>query len=275
MTISIPDTLTTDNAEKYIASIRLRSDGLSFSGYIPSVGESFFYSETEFDRSIPYVSSLKELFFSHDFFTWSYRKVQVISVSPGYTLVPERLFDEACKDQLLAFNVSLADQHGLTNVLKEEDARLAFGLSEEIYQFCSRSLARCEFIHHQTPQLWLWKKQSEVSEGRQMFIVLHAQLMDIACYDRGKLLFVNSFPADQPEDALYYILYVWRQAGLDQMRDALYIYGNSLKRNKITGPLRTYIRAVHTLQIPSEAYLMGTGVFQASFDLIALLLCEL
>lgn len=275
MTISIPDTLTTDNAEKYIVSIRLRSDGLSFSGYIPLVGESFFYSETEFDRSVPYVSSLKELFFSHDFLTWSYKKVQVISVSPDYTLVPECLFDEACKEQLLLFNVSSSDQQGLTNVLKEEEARLAFGLSEEVYQFCSRTLVRCEFIHHQVSQLWLWKKQSEGSEGRQMFIVLHTQLIDIACYDRGKLLFVNTFPADQPEDALYYILYVWRQVGLDQMRDAIYIYGNSLKRNKITGLLRTYIRSIHTLQIPSEAYLMGTGVFQASFDLIALLLCEL
>ena len=32
MTISIPDTLTTDNSEKYIVSIRLRSGGLSLSG---------------------------------------------------------------------------------------------------------------------------------------------------------------------------------------------------------------------------------------------------
>ena len=46
MTISIPDTLTTDNSEKYIVSIRLRSGGLSFSGYDPSAGGSFFYRET-------------------------------------------------------------------------------------------------------------------------------------------------------------------------------------------------------------------------------------
>ena len=52
MTISIPDTLTTDNSEKYIVSIRLRSGGLSFSGYDPSAGGSFFYRETEFDRAV-------------------------------------------------------------------------------------------------------------------------------------------------------------------------------------------------------------------------------
>ena len=43
MTISIPDTLTTDNSEKYIVSIRLRSGGLSFSGYDPRLEGSFFY----------------------------------------------------------------------------------------------------------------------------------------------------------------------------------------------------------------------------------------
>ena len=56
MTISIPDTLTTDNSEKYIVSIRLRSGGLSFSGYDPSAGGSFFYRETEFDgRSLSFL----------------------------------------------------------------------------------------------------------------------------------------------------------------------------------------------------------------------------
>ncbi len=59
MTISIPDTLTTDNSEKYIVSIRLRSGGLSFSGYDPSAGGSFFYRETEFDRAVSFISSLR------------------------------------------------------------------------------------------------------------------------------------------------------------------------------------------------------------------------
>lgn len=275
MPISIPDTLTADHSEKYIVSIRLHPDGLSFSGYIPSVGESFFYGETEFDRSVPYISSLKELFFSQEFFTWSYKKVQIIQVSPDYTVVPEPLFEEERKEELFRFNSSSTDQHCLTNVLKEEESRLIFGIYEEIYQFCSRTLVRSDFIHHLTPQLWLWKKQSQASAGRQMFVVLHARMLDIACYDRGNLLFVNSFAADQAEDALYYILYVWRQVGFDQLQDALYIYGNSLRRTKITAVLRTYVHSIHTLQIPSEAYLMGTGVFQASFDLIALLLCEL
>ena len=83
MTISIPDTLTTDNSEKYIVSIRLRSGGLSFSGYDPSAGGSFFYRETEFDRAVSFISSLKEFFFAHEFLTWTYKRINVICVSSG------------------------------------------------------------------------------------------------------------------------------------------------------------------------------------------------
>lgn len=275
MPISIPDTLTTDNSGKYIVSIRLRSDGLSFSGHIPSVGESFFYRETEFDRSVSYISSLKELFFSYEFLTWSYKKVHVIDVSPDYTLVPKALFDEREKDKLLHFNLSQTGVRSLSNSLQTAEAELVFGMQEEVYEFCSRTLVRSDFIHHLTPQLWLWKKQSELLPERQMFVVLHSRMMDIVCYDRGKLLFANTFSSDQADDAVYYLLYVWQQVGLDQRKDALYIFGNSLRKNKITGTVRTYVHHVRTMPIPSEAYLMGTGVFQAPMDLISLLLCEL
>lgn len=275
MPISIPDTLTTDNSGKYIVSIRLRSDGLSFSGHIPSVGESFFYRETEFDRSVSYISSLKELFFSYEFLTWSYKKVHVIDVSPDYTLVPKALFDEREKDKLLHFNLSQTGVRSLSNSLQTAEAELVFGMQEEVYEFCSRTLVRSDFIHHLTPQLWLWKKQSELLPERQMFVVLHSRMMDIVCYDRGKLLFANTFSSDQADDAVYYLLYVWQQVGLDQRKDALYIFGNSLRKNKITGMVRTYVHHVRTMPIPSEAYLMGTGVFQAPMDLISLLLCEL
>ena len=60
MAINLSDKLTADHSENYIMSIRLRSGGLSFSAYSPSVSESFFYRDVEFDRTRPYISSLKE-----------------------------------------------------------------------------------------------------------------------------------------------------------------------------------------------------------------------
>lgn len=275
MTISLPDTLTMGNSEKYKVSIRLWSGGLSFSGYVPSVGNTFFYREAEFDLTKPYVSSLKDFFFAHDFLTWMYKRVRVIAVSPQYTLVPDTFFTEEKKEQFLSYHFSVPEKRVLVDSLKEDNAKVVYGLDEEVYEFCSRSLVNPDFFQHITPQLIFWKKQSQGALPGQMYVVLHQKMMDVACYAQGHLLFANTFDVEQPEDMLYYILYVWRQVGMDQQKDQLRLFGEASLRNRIIHTLRTYLQHISPVDIPSDTYLIGEDIVQAPMDLISLSVCEL
>ncbi len=274
MTISIPDTLTTDNSEKYIVSIRLRSGGLSFSGYDPSAGGSFFYRETEFDRAVSFISSLKEFFFAHEFLTWAYKRINVLCVSPEYSLIPADYWEEGKDGRLLDFCFSTPESHGLTDTLKEQQAKLVFGVDEEVYEFCSRSLLHPFFSHYMTSLLTLWTRESSASLSRQMYVVIERKRMDVVCCAQGKLLFVNSYPVDQLYDIIYYILYVWKQAGLNPEEDQLHVAGESSSRMRVQEQLRAYLRHVKSVEIPSETYLLGTDVAKAPMDLISLLICE-
>lgn len=274
MTISVPDTLTTDNSEKYIMSIRLRSGGLSFSGYDPSVGGSFFYREAEFDRAVSFISSLKEFFFAHEFLAWTYRRINVICVASEYTLVPDDYFLDDKEKRLLDFSFSTPEQHCLIVALEDQQAKLVFGLDEEVYEFCSRSLLHPYFFHYMTPLLALWKKWSSASLSRQMYVVMERKRVDVVCYAQERLLFVNSYRIDQPDDIVYYILSVWKQAGLDQEKDQLHLLGDSSVRMRVVERLRIYLRHVKPMEIPSEAYLLGTDVVKTPMDLISLLVCE-
>ena len=260
MAIHLSDKLTADYSENYIMSIRLRSGGLSFSAYSPSVNESLFYRDIEFDRTKPYVSSLKECFFENDFLTWFYKQVNVVCVTPQYTLVPKEVFQEKQKAELLAFTFSSPEGRCLSNELKDEPAELIFGVDEEVYEFCSRSLVNPRFVHHVSPLLSLWKKQSRARLPRQLYVVLHRRRMDVACYAQGNLLFVNSFEYEHTDDILYYILYVWKQAGMDQQKDQLRLFGDVPLRSEITNTLRNYLQYIDPQEIPSEAYLMGPEV---------------
>lgn len=275
MAIDISDKLTADHSEKYRMSIRLRSGGLSFSAYSPSENETFFYRDVEFDRTRPYISSLKECFFENDCLIWPYKQVHVVCVTSLYTLVPEEVFEERQKEELLAFTASSAVGHCLSNKLIGEHAELVFGMDEEVYEFCSRSLVNPHFIHHVSPLLSLWKKQSHARLPRQLYVVLSRRRMDVACYAQGNLLFVNSFEYEHTDDILYYILYVWKQTGMDQQKDQLRLFGDVPLRSAVTGTLRNYLQYIDPQEIPSEAYLMGSEVLQAPLDLIALTLCEL
>lgn len=275
MTISIPDTLTADNSGKYILSIRLRSDGLSFSGCSASESETFFYRNVEFDRTKPYISSLKEFFFEHEFLTYSYKQTNLVCVTSQYTIVPEEIFTDKQKASLLSFTFTAPEKKCLHNPLAREAVEIVFGIDEEVYEFCARSLINPCFFHHITPQLALWKQQSHMLIPRQLYVVLHRKMMDIVCFAQGKLLFANTFQYDKPDDIIYYILYVWKQIGMDQEKDQLHIYGGVSLRNSITTILRNYIQYISPAEIPSDAYLLGAEIVQAPLDLIALSVCEL
>lgn len=275
MTISISDKLTVDNSEKYILSIRLWPGGFSFYGYNPSESESLFYRETEFDRTKSYISSLKEFFFENEFLSYMYKQILVVCVSSQYTLVPKEVFCEKEKEQLLSFSFSSPGSRCLSNFLKEEQAEVVFGMNEELYEFCSRSLINPQFIHSMTPLLTWWKKQSRTRQPRQLYVVLNRKIMDVACFEHGNLLFANSFEFQDLGDILYSILYVWKQVGLDQQRDQLQISCETALRTRVTDILQNYIQSVGLQEIPSEAYLLSAEIAQVPIDLIALSVCEL
>ncbi|MDR2388884.1 MAG: DUF3822 family protein [Tannerellaceae bacterium] len=274
MTISVPDTLTTDSSGKYMMSIRLWSGGFLFSAYNPSEDQSFFFREVNFDPAVPYLTSLKELFFTNECLTWTYRRSCVLCVSQQYTLAPCEWIRENQRALFLSFNFSSPEKRCLNNRVEDEPTELIFGLSEEVYEFCARSLINPVFMHHVTSQLVMLKKQSRKGPSNQMFVVLHHKMADISCFSSAGLLFVNSFDIEHLSDLLYYILYVWKQMGWDQLNDAVFLAGEPGLCNRLNHALQTYIRHIGRMEIPAKAYLLGGDILQAPMDLILLSVCE-
>lgn len=274
MAISIPDTFTASNSEKYILSIRLRSDGLSFSAYNPLETGSFFYRETEFERTRPFMDNLKDFFFENELLGYSFRQIHLLCEATPYTLVPKEAYDGGQAKAFLNFNFSSAPTHALSNLLKEQDVEVVFGVEEELYEFCCRSLLNPHFVHHITPLLAYWRKTSLTASAKQLSADIHGKQLDIVCFEQGKLIFANTFRFEHLNDILYYILYVWKQLEMDQQNDQLRIAGKPEIRMRITEVLRNYIRYVSIAEAPSEVYLWGTEAVQAPLDLLTLLICE-
>jgi alpha-glucosidase (family GH31 glycosyl hydrolase) len=255
-------------------SIRLWSGGLLFSAYNPSESQSFFFREVSFDPAVPYLTSLKELFFTNECFTWTYKRSYVLCLSPQYTLAPCGWIQDKQRLRFLSFNFSSPEKRSLSNRVEDENMELIFGLNEEIYEFCARSLINPIFMHHATSQLTLLKKQSRNGATNQMFVVLHHKIVDISCFSDAKLLFVNSFEFEHQSDLLYYILYIWKQIELDQLNDYIFLAGESGLCNRINQALQTYIRHIGRVEIPAKAYWLGGDILQAPIDLMLLSVCE-
>jgi hypothetical protein len=269
MNLCVPDILTTDHSEKYIVSIRLWSDGLSFAGFIPSEKDSFIYTETGIDRTKPYLRAIKDLFFAHPFFSYAFKRTYLVCANRQYTLVPESSFVEQQKEQLMSFVFSSPEEKTLYERLDAFDSKILFGLQPKVYDFFSRHLINPIFTHAITAQLTQWRVQSLTTYPKQLFVSLHKDTMDAACLYRDTLLFINSFQVDDTADMLYYIMYIWKQTGLDQQKDQLMLYANTETWQSLKEPLQTYL-----LQIEHVPHRMLDTGMEVPPDVTALMLCE-
>ncbi|MDR2120037.1 MAG: DUF3822 family protein [Tannerella sp.] len=270
MSVRVSEVLTADNAGKYVVSIRLKPGGLSFAGINPDEKRRFFCEEIALNGKKSYVQALKDTFFSHVFFAYSFKRIFVLCVNRLYTMVPENVFVEKRKEELMSFAFSSSGYKTLHEPVDDLEAGIVFGIQSDVYEFCSRSLLRPQWVHAVTRLLDLWRKQSVVHLAKQLYISPYEGIMYAACFDRGALLFVNSFNYEDVTDILYYTLYIWRQVGMEQLSDELNIVADAEMYEKLTVELKKYLSNIRAITFP-----WPDAPANVPPDVAALFTCEL
>ena len=256
MAIHIPELLTS-NSETFIGSIRLEPGGLSFSGYQPYVKGSFFYAEEKWDRRGSYIEWIKEFFFTHEWLTLTFQKLYVIQAQADFTIVPLAFYIEQNKDRLFPFVCGHHEDKVISSEWKDAKQVILYSMNKELYDFCLRSLNAPTFICSQVPLFKWWRNESLNKIFKQIHLSIDNGRLNIACFAQGSLLFSNYYHVKNLEDMLYYTLYIWKQFNWNAECDQVHICGDANLVNDFAAALRTYIRQVNILGIPSDIYLMG------------------
>jgi hypothetical protein len=251
-------------------SIRLWPGGLSFAGHIPSEKGSFFHAETAFDPVVSYPQALKDTFFEHVFLSYPYRHVYIVYVSRLYMLAPKPVFAEGREETLMSFVFSVPGRKILHEPLPALEAELVYSLPEEVHAFCCRSLIRPQFTHAVAPMLLRWREQNLPCYRKQLYVSVHENTMDAACYDRGVLTFLNSFDAGNAADLLYYILYIWKQTGMDQVEDRLLLFAPASLYRELKETLKKYVNCIAAVESPRT---VATAT-RVPLDIVSLFGCE-
>lgn len=273
--IRVPDTLDVNNSENYDVSIRLWPDGLSFSGYIPSERDSFFTDTVAFNKDVPLVESLKEIFFNNECLSYIYRSLHVIFVSGKYTLVPDSVFIEKNKEALFHFCFQAdKDSKVLFQPLKQFGSFLLYSMDNEVYEFMIRSLVNPQFIHFLSPMLSVWRKQSIACYPKRIYVVIHDAMLDIVCFVQGEMLFVNSFSYETESDIVYFIMYVCKQLSLNQFEDYVSFCGDKMMCRKVMSVVRNYIAHVDIVSPKIKQYQVALDR-DVHVDVITLVECGL
>ena len=106
---------------------------------------------------------------------------------------------------------------------------------------------------------------------RKLYAYFHNKQLDIFSFDKNRFKFTNSFEASHAKDAIYFMLYVWKQMGLDTHKDELHLVGEMPAKDDMLADLRRYLQKVYIIN-PSAEFNRApiTQIKGLPFDLLSL-----
>jgi hypothetical protein len=248
---AIIDKIDLNKSEQLILSIRLRADGFSFTIYHPFDEQVTASVYKEAKLSLTFIASLEQAFSESDFLTRPYKQVQIIAENTRFTALPLNLFDEKQTEFIFAYNhVKKENETILYNVLKKHNMALIFSMDENIHQFLMKQYPhQAGFYSQVTPLINYFStiKDEENILSKKLYIHLHEKHINICCFGNKRIIYLNSFECKYMEDCLYYTLHLWKQIGLNQKTDNLYLAGTMPDKKKLIKELKRYILNVHTM----------------------------
>lgn len=251
----ILETINVSRSNQYTLSIRLSTDGFSFSIFNPVLEDrSISYFQQEIDPSLSFIANLKQVFRENEFLSYPYKLVKVMIVNNRSTLIPFELFDDEQNESIFYYNhAKRENEQILYNILKKSNLVVLFGINIPIFNFIKEQYPAVRFYSQLSPFIELFSVKSRFGDTKKMYAYLKNDSLDVFCYERGRMLLTNSFACQTKEDRIYYLLNTWKQLLLNQEKDELYLTGNTEGRDELLKELNRFILEVSVID-PTEEF---------------------
>ena len=230
-------------------SIRLSTDGFSFSIYSPIHSDQASFFERPVNETQTLTLNFKHLLQSEEMLQQSYNRINLLIADQRYTLLPEELYDKSEFTSIFYLNHPRSGEEKiLCDHLEQSRLYVLFSVEETLYRLLRENYPEARICAHITPLCEYFCTQSRLGNNRKLYINFRTHSIDMFCFERDRLLLLNTFEYKQHSDAIYYILYVWKQIGLDQQRDELHLSGEMQQKLELMKELKRYIRQVYIMQ---------------------------
>lgn len=250
-------------SEQYTLSIRLSTDGFSFSVLNPLGEDGLSFYDYKIDESLSITANLKRTFRDVEWISLPYRRVNVLMASKRFTLIPLEFFEDEQAETVFHHNHPQRDNELIQyNILHKNSIVVLFGMDKSVCSFLHEQHPDARFYSQSSPLIEYFASKSRLGNNRKLYAYLQKEAINVYGYERGRLLLANSFACKETADRIYYLLYAWKQLGLEQERDELYINGDLSDKETLLPELRRFIRQV---------FIMNPA---ANIDLQAINLCE-
>jgi len=234
--------------------IRMSNRGMSFST-VNADGE-VEYVPYIMNSSISTAANLREAMHTESILNENYASVLVMVDSPT-TMIPLELFSEAEQEQL--YRHSFGDNNMITvmhYVLPELNSVALFAVNKDFRTVVTDHFTIVRFMPAVAPVWNHAHHRSYTGPKEKLYCYFHLHTMEVFAFRQSRFRFCNSFSVSNADDALYFLLSVWKQLSMAADHDELHLSGEQpwgaelqekaaefLKRVYVVNPVGEYNRA--------------------------------
>lgn len=196
-------------------------------------------------------ANLREAFKEQPYLRTTFHKA-VLTVCTPVVLIPREDYLDTENFNAEAMYSSVITGHkGDEKIIREMeglDVMALYSVNRDLKMVVSDNCEDVDVVNIMVPT-WqhLYRRYYQNGERRKLFAYFHDKRMDLCSFEQRRICFANSFDAQEDHDALYYLLFVWKQLGMSQKEDDLFIAGDVGQRQWLTERLAKYITKVHII----------------------------
>lgn len=239
-------------------TIRLGADAIVMAVGDPR-SERRITSETfALNRSISLAANLREAAARSELFGSGFQRALVL-VDADTMLVPIGVYPD--EDMPTLYHATYSGHAGeelVANVLPELKAVAVFPVNRDLKSVLTDHFSELSFMPVVQP-VWAHLYNRNFSTPRKkLFAYFHDRHMEVFAYAKNRLTFYNRFDGSREHDALYYLLYAWRQLGYHGEDDELLLVGDIPAREWLLERLHQYVTRTSTVN-PAADFGAGTA----------------
>jgi hypothetical protein len=244
-------------------TIRVGHGTMSFS--MPDAEGNILFEPYVVKSGVSIAANLREAFKTSDFLMSAPNKARVL-IDGQVMLVPIDQFDESQMQSLYEYTFPGSRQSVMTyNVLPDLNAVAVFEVNKDLRLVLEDHFADVQLISAVTPVWRHLHQRSYTGIHQKLYGYFHEQRLDIFCFQQNRFKFANSYEIRHHRDAIFFLLYVWKQLKLNVRTDELHLVGDlfrgdgkaashairtkheEIERKELLDELRKYVQKVYVL----------------------------
>lgn len=221
------------------------------------------------------LKALEDAIYSTPDILADYDRVDLLIRTEAYTVVPPGMSREGAEACARITMIPGNDDCPVVTVDRHEIADVVWSAPANIMNFLARTFRNAPVKCHITPLIHYLARRASMSSNGRLYAHFAGDRVDLIGFDAEcNLIAAVTHTIASDTDALYFIMAVARQSGIDVVNDEILLGGDASRRLSMMPVLSRYAAKVLPVIFPSAALRAGREAIKAPFPLIILPLCE-